>query len=201
MDALNAQSDSQKKKAVRLDLQLQHETDELLVDCIVTHSLAKSHLKAEAKRTMDRLTSPIVEVQDRAAAAIDKARQKKTNSYVPLMYVIQKQVLDGRRRKAPTFTPAALTSFGELGPGCALSGVACDATQGTPCCTGTETCRSVARETHRFLPQAVQAGANYDHGPQARCHAARIGASWPMCARMIAACHCGAAGLRTCHAW
>ena len=120
MDALNAQSDSQKKKAVRLDLQLQHETDELLVDCIVTHSLAKSHLKAEAKRTMDRLTSPIVEVQDRAAAAIDKARQKKTNSYVPLMYVIKKQVLDGRRRKAQKFTPAALTSFGELGPGCAL---------------------------------------------------------------------------------
>ena len=74
MDALNTQSDSQKKKAVRLDLQLQHETDELLVDCIVTHSLAKSHIRAEAKRTMDRLTSPIVEVQNRAAAAIDKVR-------------------------------------------------------------------------------------------------------------------------------
>ena len=36
------------------------------------------------------------------------------------MYVIKKQVTDGRRSSEPTFTPAALTSFGELGPGCAL---------------------------------------------------------------------------------
>ena len=36
------------------------------------------------------------------------------------MYVIKKQVLDGRRSKAPVFTPVALTSFGELGSGCAV---------------------------------------------------------------------------------
>ena len=42
---------------------------------------------------------------------------KKT--YNPLIYVIKKQVVDGRRRKEPQFTPAATTS-GELGPGCVV---------------------------------------------------------------------------------
>ena len=82
--------------------------------------MAKSQIKAEAKRTWERLTSTIVEVQDKPAAAIEKARQKKTDSYLPLMYVIKKQVLNKRRHKAPVFTPAALISFGELGQGCAL---------------------------------------------------------------------------------
>ena len=41
-------------------------------------------------------------------------------TYLPLFYVITKQILDGRRRKEPVFTPAAITSFGELGPGCAV---------------------------------------------------------------------------------
>ena len=33
---------------------------------------------------------------------------------------MQKQVLDGRRRKEPKFTPATVTTFGKLGPGCAV---------------------------------------------------------------------------------
>ena len=42
---------------------------------------------------------------------------KKYQTYNPLLYVMRKQVLDGRRRKVPIFTPAAVTTFGELGPG------------------------------------------------------------------------------------
>ena len=37
-----------------------------------------------------------------------------------LRHQLQKQVLDGRRRKEPKFTPAAVTTFGELGPGCTV---------------------------------------------------------------------------------
>ena len=33
---------------------------------------------------------------------------------------MRKQVVDGRRRKEPQFTPAAVTTFGELGPGCSV---------------------------------------------------------------------------------
>ena len=36
------------------------------------------------------------------------------------MYIIKKQVLDGRRQREPKFTPAAVTTFGELGPGCTV---------------------------------------------------------------------------------
>ena len=50
------------------------------------------------------------------AAAIDKARRKKSQTYLPLL----KQVLDRRRQNTPVFTPAAVTSFGELGPGCTV---------------------------------------------------------------------------------
>ena len=85
--ALNTASDSEEKKAVRLDLQLQHEDDELLIDCTITHSLAKSHIRAEAKRTTERLTSPIQEVRDKPAAAIETARRKKMRTYLPLLYV------------------------------------------------------------------------------------------------------------------
>ncbi len=42
----------------------------------------------------------------------------------PLLYVIKKQgvpqVLDGRRQRELRFTPAAVTMFDELGPGCTM---------------------------------------------------------------------------------
>ena len=92
---------------MRLDVQLQHGPDELLVDGTIVHSLCKSHRQAEAARTWERLLSDIKAVKDKPAAAIESARAKK-------------QVLDGRRRKEPKFTPAAVTTFGELGPGCSV---------------------------------------------------------------------------------
>ena len=36
------------------------------------------------------------------------------------MYVIKKQVVDKRHHKEPVFTPATVTTFGELGPGCTM---------------------------------------------------------------------------------
>ena len=57
---------------------------------------------------------------DKPAAAIEEARAKKYQTYNPLLYVIKKQVLDGRRQREPRFTPAAVTTFGELGPGCTV---------------------------------------------------------------------------------
>ena len=59
------------KKAVRLDVQFKYGQDELLIDCSITHSLAKSHRRAEAKRTWERLLSNIEAVQDKGAAAIE----------------------------------------------------------------------------------------------------------------------------------
>ena len=55
MDALNANNTNEDKKAVRLDIQFKSGEDELLVDCSITHSLSKSHVRAEAKRTWQRL--------------------------------------------------------------------------------------------------------------------------------------------------
>ena len=120
INALDTASDSEKKKAVRLDARLQHEGDELLVDCTIIHSLSKAHARAEAKRTLERLDSTVLEVRDKPAAAIDTARRRKEQAYIPLIYVLKKQLLDGRRLKEPVFTPMAVTSFGELGPGCAV---------------------------------------------------------------------------------
>jgi len=120
MDALNTANLKEEKKAVRLDVQLQHGSDELLVDGTILHSLCKSHRQAEAARTWERLLSDTKAVKDKPAAAIESARAKKYQTYNPLLYVIKKQVLDGRRRKEPKFTPAAVTTFGELGPGCTV---------------------------------------------------------------------------------
>ena len=75
---------------------------------------------AEAKRTVERLDSDVSEVRDRQAAAIDTARRRKERAYIPLVYVLKKQLLDRRRHKEAVFTPMVVTSFGELGPGCAL---------------------------------------------------------------------------------
>ena len=80
MDALNTANTKEDKKAVRLDVQFKYGQDELLIDCSITHSLAKSHRRAEAKRTWVRLLSNIEAVQDKGAAAIEAARSvKKSN--------------------------------------------------------------------------------------------------------------------------
>ena len=55
MDVLNTANIKEEKKAVRLDVQLQHGTDELLVDVTIVHSLTKANKQAEAKRTWERL--------------------------------------------------------------------------------------------------------------------------------------------------
>ena len=120
INALNTASNSEKKKAVRLDVQLQHGGDELLVDCTIIHPLAGCHLRAEAKRTLERLNSSILEVKNKPAAAIETARRKKEQAYTPLVYVLKRQRLEGRRHNEPVFTPMAVTSFGELGPGCTV---------------------------------------------------------------------------------
>ena len=120
INALDTASDSEKKKAVRLDARLQHEGDELLVDCTIIHSLSRAHARAESKRTLERLDSTVLEVRNKPAAAIDTARRRKEQAYIPLIYVLKKQLMDGRRLKDPVFTPMAVTSFGELGPGCAV---------------------------------------------------------------------------------
>ena len=85
----------------------------------IVHSLAKSHRRAEAKRTWERLLSEVKAVKDKPAAAIETAEQRKRSTYTPLLYIIKKQVMDGRRRREPAYATAAVTSFGELGPGCA----------------------------------------------------------------------------------
>ena len=120
INALNTASDSEEKKAVRLDVQLQHDGDELLVDCTVVHPLARAHVRAEVKRTMLRLNSTVAEVRNKPAAAIDTARRRKEQSYIPFIYVLKKQLVDGRRLQEPVFTPMVVTSFGELGSGCAV---------------------------------------------------------------------------------
>ena len=97
MDALNTANTKEDKKAVRLDVQFKYGQDELLIDCSITHSLAKSHRRAEAKRTWERLLSNIEAVQDKGAAAIEAVRSVKNQTYNPLLYVIKKQVLDKRQ--------------------------------------------------------------------------------------------------------
>ena len=118
MEALNNANIKEEKKAVRLDLRLRLGADELLVDGTIVHSLAKSHRRAEAKRTWERLLSEVKAVKDKPAAAIETAEQRKRSTYTPLLYIIKKQVLDGRRMREPVYATAAVTSFGELGPGC-----------------------------------------------------------------------------------
>ena len=120
MDPISARTPHITKKAVRLDIQFKSGQDELLVDCSITHSLSKSHVRAEAKRTWQRLCSHIDAVRDKPAAALEAARNAKYQTYNPLMYVIKKQVIDKRRSREPQFTPAVATSFGELGPGCTV---------------------------------------------------------------------------------
>ena len=101
-------------------MQLRHGADELLIDGTIVHSLCKSRKKAEAARTWERLLSNIKAVRDKPAAAIEDARAGKYQTYNPLLYVMRKQLVDGRRPKEPKFTPAAATTFGELGPGCVV---------------------------------------------------------------------------------
>ena len=91
----------------------------MLVDCTIIHSLSRAHARAEAKRTLERLDSTVLEVRNKPAAAIDTARRRKEQAYIPFIYVLKKQLMDGRRLKA-VFTPMAVTSFGELRPGCAV---------------------------------------------------------------------------------
>ena len=117
LNALNNNNKQEEKKAVRLDIQLLHRDDELLVDGTLVHSMTKTGKQAEAKRTWERLLSDITAVRDKPAAAIDSARTKKFTTYNPLLCIIKKQVLDKRRRKEPKFTPLAVTTFGEFGPG------------------------------------------------------------------------------------
>ena len=105
---------------MRLDARLQHEGDELLVDYTIIHSLSRSHARAEAKRTLERLDSTVLEVRNKPAAATDTARRRKEQSYIQFIYVLKKQLMGGRRLQEPVFTPMAVTSFGELGPGCAV---------------------------------------------------------------------------------
>ena len=119
MDALSRAHEKEDKKAVRLDLHLKCGEDDLLVDCSITHSLSKSHRRAEAKRTWERLLTTVKSVKVKPAAAVE-ARSVKYQTYSPLLYVMKKQVIDGRRRREPQFTPAVATSFGELGPGCTV---------------------------------------------------------------------------------
>ena len=57
---------------------------------------------------------------DLPARAIETARDKKQRTYGPLVYILKKQVVDGRRPKEPLVEPMAVTTFGELGPGCTL---------------------------------------------------------------------------------
>ena len=45
---------------------------------------------------------------------------KKQRTDGPLVYILKKQVVDGRRPKEPLVEPMAVTTFGELGPGCTL---------------------------------------------------------------------------------
>ena len=49
-----------------------------------------------------------------------KKTRAKLQSYNHLLCVIKKQVADKRRHKEPVFTPAVVTTFGELGPGCTM---------------------------------------------------------------------------------
>ena len=107
----------EEKKAVRLDIQLLHRDDELLVDGTLVHSMTKTGKQAEAKRTWERLLSDITAVRDKPTSAIDSARVKKFTTYNSLLYIIKKQVLDKRRRKEPKFTPLAVTTSREFRPG------------------------------------------------------------------------------------
>ena len=52
-----------------------------------------------------------------SARAIETARTKKQRTYGPLVYILKKQVVDGRRSKEPIVEPMAITTFGKLGPG------------------------------------------------------------------------------------
>ena len=92
MDALNTANTKEDKKAVRLDVQFKYGQDELLIDCSITHSLAKSHRRAEAKRTWERLLSNIEAVQDKGAAAIEAARSVKNQTYNPLNRIRGKKI-------------------------------------------------------------------------------------------------------------
>ena len=65
-------------------MQLQHESDELLVDGTIVHSLTKTNKQAEAKRTWERLMTTIGSVKDKPAAAIDRARAAKFHSVLAL---------------------------------------------------------------------------------------------------------------------
>ncbi len=87
------------------------------------------------KRTWERLLSEVKSVKGKPAAAIEEARAKKYQTYKPLLYVIKKQVLDGRRQREPRFTPAAVTTFGEFGTWSGMhngAGVAGRSAQETP---------------------------------------------------------------------
>ena len=92
MEALNTNITQKERKSVRLDVQLRHGSDELLLDATITHSLSKSARQAECKRTLERLQSGIARVKDLPARAIETARAKKQRTYGPLVYILKKQV-------------------------------------------------------------------------------------------------------------
>ena len=68
---------------------------------------------------MSRLLSEVKAVKERPAAAIETAERRKASTYAPLLYIIKKQVADGRRSREPAYATAAVTTFGELGADCA----------------------------------------------------------------------------------
>ena len=59
---------------------------------------------------MERLNSTVLEVRNKAAV-IDTARRRKEQAYIPFIYVLIKQLMDGRRHKEPALAPMAVTSF------------------------------------------------------------------------------------------
>ena len=51
---------------------------------------------------------------------IEQEVRLKYQTYHPLLYVMPKQALDGRRRKEPRFNPSVVATFGVHGPGCVV---------------------------------------------------------------------------------
>lgn len=112
-------------KGLRIDVQLEDPLteQEMWVDTICIHPTCQTRIKAEFKHvkkiilaeTLARSERKINQLTKQSEKAVINQTNTKHCAYAPLMNVVRKQKLDGKRHNLPAFRAAVVSSLGEFG--------------------------------------------------------------------------------------
>ena len=112
---------------LRVDLRIvdseSHPKQEMIVDVTSIHPTCKTRIKAEWKKTLENMAEgekqealPIRKRRHLVGAAVDHQTKLKHEKYAPLMALLKKQQLDGKRDTHPIFIAGVCSTLGEFGP-------------------------------------------------------------------------------------